>query len=619
MKVRPKPRQTEQNARKKAKNPLARPSESLRNKSIPPPTLGLIKNENITMMPPASASVMENWFPTTTGARVRGGSIKRQKISETAVLSGWSYKAGSTERMFAADAENIFDITTVSDADTIPTDPVVMGQAAGYYSTQQFSTAGGDFLVAVNGADVAWQFDGTDWYPVNAAAVNALAYDGGSAAFVRGETVTGAGGASATIVAINGDATSGTLYIGPVTSGPFVDDEVLTGSVAGAAVANGAESSLSTVTITGVATSDLSQVWSFANRLWFVEDGTKRAWYLPVDSIGGAASAFSLAGVFRLGGSLLMGSSWSQDAGDGLDDYCVFVSTEGEVAVYQGSDPSSASTWSKVGVYRIGKPLGIKGLMHAGGDLLIATNIGLVSISEAISKDIKALAMTGASRQIQPLWLDAVADRGGLPWEVMRWDKRSMMIVSQPRSGIEYPAGCYVANMETGAWGYYTGWDTRCLISYADAVFFGANDGNVYEMEVGGRDDGAPYVCAYMSQFDHLDMPGVQKTALQARAVFKSSGTFNYRLSASVDYVENLPSPPNSTPDTTASLWDVGLWDSAIWNDNSAAIVSNKWVSIGRTGFSHAVQIQITCGTSQRPNIEMLALDLTYVPGAVVT
>lgn len=58
----------------------------------------------------------------------------------------------------------------------------------------------------------------------------------------------------------------------------------------------------STPAITGVTTSGLSQVWSFANRLFFVQGGTMVAWYLPVDSIGGAANSFSLAGVFRKGG-----------------------------------------------------------------------------------------------------------------------------------------------------------------------------------------------------------------------------------------------------------------------------------------------------------------------------
>ena len=100
---------------------------------------------------------------------------------------------------------------------------------------------------------------------------------------------------------------------------------------------------VSSPAITGVTTSLLSYVWKHKNRLWFVEKNTRRAWYLPVDSVGGAAASVSLAGVFQKGGSLLCGTTWSQDAGDGMDDRVAFISTEGEVAIYQGSNPASAA------------------------------------------------------------------------------------------------------------------------------------------------------------------------------------------------------------------------------------------------------------------------------------
>ena len=66
-----------------------------------------------------------------------------------------------------------------------------------------------------------------------------LAYDGGSEAFVVGETVTGGtSGASAVIQEISGDATSGVLFLGAIT-GTFTDNEAITGSGSGAALANG--------------------------------------------------------------------------------------------------------------------------------------------------------------------------------------------------------------------------------------------------------------------------------------------------------------------------------------------------------------------------------------------
>ena len=81
--------------------------------------------------------------------------------------------------------------------------------------------------------------------------------------------------------------------------------------------------------ITGVTTSLLSQVWAFKERLWFVEKDTLSVWYLAVNAVAGAATELPLKGIFQLGGSLLFGANWSLDSGDGLDDVCIFVTTEG--------------------------------------------------------------------------------------------------------------------------------------------------------------------------------------------------------------------------------------------------------------------------------------------------
>lgn len=62
-----------------------------------------------------------------------------------------------------------------------------------------------------------------------------LPYDGGTGLFVVGETVTGAGGATGLVLVVTGNVTSGTLTIGLTNTTAYVDDEVLTGSAAGAA------------------------------------------------------------------------------------------------------------------------------------------------------------------------------------------------------------------------------------------------------------------------------------------------------------------------------------------------------------------------------------------------
>lgn len=527
-------------AYRKAVQPMAR--NKAQSQTIQPPVRGWIANEALANSKSGGARVLENWFPTMTSARLRGGSQKYATISTGPVLRMWNYKSGASEQFFASDQTKIFNITTVADPTVIPS-AAVSGQTSGYYSTAQLGTAGGDYLYAVNGTDSARLYDGTTW-----------------------TAITGA----------------------------------------------------SSPAITGVTTSSLSFVWTFANRLFFVERDTMSAWYLPVDSIGGAASEFSLAGIFQEGGSLLMGGKWSLDSGDGLDDKCVFISTEGEVAVYQGTNPGSATDWQKVGVYQITPPMGANATMQAGGDLLIGTEDGIVPISEAVNKDVAALSLAAITRNIEPEWKREVTARKTMPWEMIKWPTNNMMVVSLPVVDEGIDPYCFVANLETGAWAKFTGWETRSIGHFEDFGYFGTNTGIIYKMEVGGSDDGTPYVCTYVGLPDHLKSPGATKTVYSARSVFLSNVPFIAKVSMSVNYNVTLPTPPSSVANYSTDEWDSALWDVAIWDSQGVGTVSTKWVSIGKSGFVVSPQIQITCGVTPFPRTELIAFDVLFERGGVM-
>lgn len=519
------------------------PPIELHHKTFPAPIRGWVMNENLSDSPGKSALQLDNWFPTSRSIRLRGGTPKYATLDD-AVTSMFTYNGGASEKFFAATAADIFDVTTVADPDVAPTADVT-GQTSGYYSTTMFSTAGGDYLYAVNGEDSPQLFDGSAW-----------------------QAVTG-------------------------VSAP--------------------------IAITGVTTSTLSYVWAFASRLFFVESGTQTVWYLPVDSLGGAAASFSLSGVFKNGGSVLFGATWSMDAGDGLDDKCVFVSTLGEVAVYEGTNPSSAADWRKVGVYNLTPPMGMNCHMQAGGDLLIGCQTGIIPLSQAVNKDPAALSLSAISRAIEPEWVLQSQARNIYPWEILKWPAANMMVVSQPDTTGALDQNILVANMETGAWCRFTNVDARCLCLFDNGGYFGTGSNTIHRMENGGTDDGTPFTGVCVLSFDHLDAPGLTKTVLQSRALFKSNHEIRPKVSASTDYDINVPSAPSSGADFTTSEWDSALWDVATWDGDVTYAIKAKWASIGKTGHTIAPVVQVTSGVTPFPRVELISLDFTYTLGAVVT
>lgn len=584
--------------------------------SAPAPKRGLSLSQPIPATDPLSAEVVDNFLPTQRGLKVRGGLTRAAYISD-AVKSMLSYVDPSAPKLFAASADAIYDITSL-DAVNAPTASVA-GLTNGEYSFQQIGTAGGSFLFCVNGADEAQLYDGADWNPVNASAVNEISYDALSADFSVGETVTGGtSGASATILSINpSSATEGTLKVGAITSGPFQDNEALT-SAGGSATANGASAAASSITISGVDTSDLSHVWLYRSRLFFVEKDTLSAWYLPVDSVGGTANSVGLAGVFKRGGSLMLGATWSLDSGDGIDDVCVFISTEGEVAIYEGADPSSSSTWALSGRYDIGRPLGKEATMQAGGDLLIATVDGIVPLSQVIQKDPAALSLAAVTRPIEKTWSLEV-QRAMQPVSLLKWTEESLGCCIFPDS-TRMPT----VNLQTGGWGMQTGWVANCAALFQRNAYIGRSNGRIYKLNDGGLDDGEVFTARYCHSFSDLGSPAAYKRAQMVRFAFFSDTAFDYRAGVSFDYNIEFPAPPGSAEvaPSNALIWDTDDWDSGkVWGGTVSEAdlsLTSEWRSVVGGGYALAPTLQITSGATNALNIEVVRADMTFDVGGIV-
>ena len=508
--------------------------------SFPSPIRGWVLNENLATAQPGAARILDNWIPTTSGIRAKGGSLKYATLG-AAVQALWSYKNGATEKFFGATSAAIYEITSPASPTVVPA-TAVSGLTSGAFVTAQFGTAGGNFQYIVNGTDSPRLYDGTTF-----------------------TAITGA----------------------------------------------------SSPAITGVTTTTLSHVFTFANRIFFIQKDTLSVWYLPVDAIGGAATEFSFRGVFTKGGSLLFGAKWSLDSGDGLDDKFVVVSTEGEVLVYEGTNPGSAADWRKVGLYEIPKAMGLNSHIQAGGDLLIATEIGLVPISEAVRRDVAALEAASVSKAIAPYWQRQARTATTRKFEMLKLPRSNIMLVSHPTSNTTNTALC--VNLQTGAWSRITGWDVQCLGYFGDTGYFGSANASVYKADTGGFDDGALFTCVYLGQADAMGLYGREKTILQMRPTFQSTSSILPYVSALADFQETIALAPSASTVQGGAMWDVDNWDEAFWDATDSYVQQLLWTSVGISGAWIAPELQISFGSTLTPSVELVALDAEFTTGATVT
>jgi hypothetical protein len=584
----------------------------------PAPTRGWVQSGNLATAPKDAAEVLDNFFPTAQGARLRRGKTEYADLGSSVKRLMVYNGIGST--LFASTDTKVFDCARIALGGSNAFGDIE-GFSSGDWSAVQMSTTGGQFLVAVNGSDNPMYYDGSEWYPVVGAAIDTLDFDAETAAFTIGETLTGGtSSATATIQGIKKtSATAGTLYLSGV-SGTFQDNETITDGATGSATANGtvtAGASAVTASGSGLTLTDLTQIWSFKERLFAVEANTMSAWYLSVKSIGGTWTEIPLGSVFREGGTLAFGATWSLDSGDGLDDKCVFVSSKGEVAIYEGTDPSNASTWGLVGVYKVGEPLDKHASFRTGGDQALLTEDGIVSVGQALRSDRAALQATAITYPIEDAWQDAVAGRvGSYPISATLWQKETLLLVGVPTTD-GGTSLAYVANARTGAWARYTNWDVRCAAVAADELYFGSNDGVVYRAEVGGVDAGEAYTGIWVPKFStrgpHNKFLARARIIAKATAkpVFKIKGLTNYR-------VPEIP-PPATTPlSEGGSVWGSATWGEFVWGGSSEQLTFEAWKKISGKGFAISAAVLCTSNNTEAADVELIALALAYERGTPI-
>jgi len=569
-------------------------------KSLPAPTKGWYVGENLAAPPEKTAYLLDNGFPQLDYVRARRGSQAwATGMPATLVESLMPFDNAATSRMFAACGTAIYDVSNTGAVGAA----VVTGLTSAQFQFVQFTGLGGSYLVAVNGSDSVQRFDGTAWnrtyvFTGNTTSGSAnVASVSSTAGLVAGQTVSGSGIPDATTI----------LSVGTGT---------ITLSANATATASGVTiTAYQSAPITTGTSAIFSNVYTFKSRLYFVEKNSLNIWYLPVNAIGGAATLFPMQGIFRRGGYIVACGDWSIDSTSGIYNGFVVVSSQGEVVLYNGTDPGS---WVLTGIYHISNPLGARCMMKAGGDLAIATEDGIVPMSKVQTLDQVALENVAITQPIAPAWRIAVDERMNLPgWQLTAWPRESMGIINLPKKDIGDRTQ-FIVNTRTGAWCRYTGWDANCFAVFGDLLFYGTSDGRVMQAEVGAADDGANYTWTVFPSFDGFDGQPTRKQALQVRPFIQSSFAFTPTVTVNVDFDTTVPPAPSSVAaPSTGALWDSAKWDQDEWPADLTPFA--YWQTVTAYGQILSPIVQATFSTaSTTPDVRLTQIDVLYEGGNIM-
>lgn len=324
--------------------------------------------------------------------------------------------------------------------------------------------------------------------------------------------------------------------------------------------------------IDGVDPDDLAFVTIFKERVWFVERGTGNAWYLDPGAIYGTATKFAFGNKFSHGGSLVGLYSWTVDGGEGVDDYLVAIGSGGDVLVYKGTDPATATDWFLQGSWYIGPtPAGRRVTGAFSGELYLLSTYGIIPMSKLMSGTLVQLQEVQLSRKISPLVNSAMQNqRAELGWEIRLVPSKNFLIVSTPkRTGYTYSQ--FVYSLNTPAWTLFRDLPYLTGETWEGDFYFSDPDGNVYRhtgtqdsVDLNGE-NGVAINWSGMMSFQGFGDDGSYKRVHFIRPVFLADASPDFVVEARYDYNLIEVFGAGASVNTQGSLWDDALWDVGLW------------------------------------------------------
>lgn len=360
--------------------------------------------------------------------------------------------------------------------------------------------------------------------------------------------------------------------------------------------------------ITGVSSLTLDNVNVFKNRLWFVQKNTLKMWYLPINALGGAAVSLDLSSVFMNGGYLMAMGTWTIDGGYGVDDYAVFVTSQGEVAVYRLTDPTTPTGIAQIGIFQVSSPIGKRCFTKYMGDMLIICHDGLYPLSSGLQSS-RLNPKVALTDKIQFAMNQAVTSYGeNFGWELLIYPKQNMLFMNVPvseGSGQQQ----YVMNTITKAWCNFTGWEANCWSLWNDDPYFGGNTyiGKAWDTLA---DNGENIDAIGLQAFNYFKSPGKKKQAMQMRPTLLTNGSPALFAGVNVDFDLSDSTAALSFLPTTYATWDSGVWDTAVWGGGLTP--SRNWIGANGLGYALAPMLK---ASSMGIEVQWVATDVMMQTG----
>ena len=363
-------------------------------------------------------------------------------------------------------------------------------------------------------------------------------------------------------------------------------------------------------------------VMAWKRRIWFTVENSSTVYYMrDVDHIQGHADPFPMGSTLANGGYVSAMLNWTVDAGTSIDDHLVVIGTQGDVSIWKGYDPTSASTFELTGVWYIGQvPRFGTYFTPFGGDVMILSVQGLVPLSKLIngqwtdgnSNNFPASKISPTLPNMVQQYLNTES------WDVFLLPKEQLLIIKMPLNSLGQ-RNQFAMNTVTGTWCTVSAMPMESATVLDGELYFGLATGRIARGYYGTTDGAATngtggntIEAQAQAAFNPYGSPANQKKFQLARPIFIANNPPSVLLQMNTQYATNVaPGSPAFTP-AAGATWNSSNWNQAYWA--GSANTYQAWVGVNGLGYYGSLSMKVRGS----PGTLLTSCHIMYEPGGVM-
>jgi hypothetical protein len=563
-------------------------------KHLQAPLKGLSLSSELVAGDPLLAPILDNFVVEEDRIRVRAGTRLVQTIPAAVPISVIIPYYGTPP-----------DYALAAGGKVYASDNTIIGTGFGSddWGWSTFSNLGdAEYTILCNGVDGVWAWDGGNRADPAAVPVTSLSNTNPvkatvSAAnigqFANGQTVVIAG-ATGALAVCNGPHVIGSVGTPANTftligvDGTAAASPQTTGVTADPPGSFGKQAVTAPPTEGWIVPSIFDKTLSHMNRLWFADSVNLAVYYLPLQQMAGEVKLIPLNAIFRRGGHIVALYNWTLDGGAGVDDTLAIFSSNGECAIYGGTDPDS--DFSLVGIFRFDSPMSKQSVINYGGDLYCMISTGLVPMSTLLRAEAERLGK--ADKNIfSEFWDVSLPHRTEYGWGVVLDHHSGAAICNLPLGGQRYKQ--LVRFMPDPIWSTWSGIPSRTWQWIDGRLLYATDVGTVYEMSENYlNDNGNPITADVQFAWNNFGSPAIKFFKMLLPYIISDSPTQPF-VDMAVDYSTSLPAnQPDLAVTQLGASWDTATWDEDYWASSQAE--RGEWQGVGKMGRVGAPRIRVS-------------------------